>query len=69
MPSTLSRVTRLRREPASARGGCAARLAGARRAERLRDLHRHQALVAQAVDDLRLVRRLELAARHVAGGD
>jgi hypothetical protein len=32
------------------------------------DLHRHEPLVAQAVEDLALVRRVELAHRHRAAG-
>ena len=42
------------------------RRAGAARG-RARDLHRHQALVAQAVDDLGFVGGLELAGGDVAG--
>jgi hypothetical protein len=60
---------RLRFEPAPALtipGGCGA---GGRNpaAGRVRDLHRHQSLVAQAVDDLVLVRGVELADGDFAG--
>ena len=68
MPSTLSRVTR-RGANQRRRGARAVARAGRRRApERLRDLHRHHALVAQAIDDLGFVGGVELAARHLAGG-
>mgnify|MGYP003694562905 CR=1 FL=1 len=67
IPSTWSRVTvrdsnqRERRDGLS-RG--ADRLAGKRRL----DLHRHQPLIAQTIDDLGFVRRVELAGGDIARG-
>ena len=58
-----------RREPAAARTGPGLRRAQLRvAASRRHDLHRHQPLVAQPVDDLGFVGGLQLAGGDVTGG-
>jgi hypothetical protein len=60
----------LLREQAARRARLAARRRGHRARRGRHDLHRHEPLVAQAVEDLALVRGVELAHRHrAARGD